>query len=150
MKGIYAHSKVPRQHFPPFPQPHSGLRRGFRPEMGRKSVTLSSGTPPCPYPIAYRRAYGLSFRWTVLKNLRSPLRGSFPIIPPATGGCSNQGQAIRISNPQSECRYHDQPLYEENTCKRRSTFNALSTVLRFVNCDLDPHHTADYEGFLGR
>jgi hypothetical protein len=55
--------------------PHIGLRRGFRPEMGPKSVTLSVGTTLCPYPIAYRRAYGLSFRWTVLTNLRSPLCG---------------------------------------------------------------------------
>jgi hypothetical protein len=60
----------------PFTQPHSGLRPGFWPEMGLKSVTLSIGTPLCPYPIAYRRAYGLSFRWTVLKNLRSPLCGN--------------------------------------------------------------------------
>jgi hypothetical protein len=55
--------------------PHSGLRRGFRSIMDRKSVTLSIGTPLCPYPIAYRRDYGLSFRWTVLKYLRSPLCG---------------------------------------------------------------------------
>jgi hypothetical protein len=36
--------------------------------MGRKSVMLSVGTPLGPYPTAYRRAYGLSFRWTVLKT----------------------------------------------------------------------------------
>ena len=36
----------------------------------RKSVTgtLSIGTPLCPYPIAYRRAYVLSIRWTGSKN----------------------------------------------------------------------------------
>ena len=44
----------------------SSGRRGFRPEMCRKSVTLSVGIPLCPYPIAYRRDYGLSFKWTVL------------------------------------------------------------------------------------
>jgi len=38
--------------------PHSGLRRGFRWLSHRKSVTLSIVTPLCPYPIAYRRAYG--------------------------------------------------------------------------------------------
>ena len=38
--------------------PHSGLRRGFRWLSHRKSVTLSLGTPLCPYPITYRRAYG--------------------------------------------------------------------------------------------
>jgi hypothetical protein len=56
--------------------PHSGLRRVSWWLSHQLSVTLSSGTPLCPYPIAYRRAYGLSFRWTVLKNLRSPLRGT--------------------------------------------------------------------------
>ena len=55
--------------------PHRGLRRGFRWLSHRKSVTLSIGTPLCPYPIAYRRAYGLSIRWTGSKNLRSPLCG---------------------------------------------------------------------------
>jgi hypothetical protein len=59
----------------PILSPHSGLRKDFRPEMGRKSATLSVGTHLCPYRIAYRRAYGLSFRWTVLKNLRRPLCG---------------------------------------------------------------------------
>jgi len=49
-------------------QPHSGLRRDFWPEMGQKSVTLSLGTPLCPYPIAYRRAYELSYRWTVFEK----------------------------------------------------------------------------------
>ena len=55
--------------------PHSGLRIFFWWLSHRKSVTLSIGTPLCPYPIAYRRAYGLSFRWTVFKNLRSPMCG---------------------------------------------------------------------------
>ena len=36
--------------------------------MGRQSVELSIGTLLCPYPIAYRRAYGLSFRWTAFKE----------------------------------------------------------------------------------
>jgi hypothetical protein len=36
-----------------------------------KFVTLSVGTPLCPYGIAYRRAYGLSFRWTVPFSLGS-------------------------------------------------------------------------------
>jgi hypothetical protein len=49
--------------------PHSGLRKDFR---HRKSVTLSIGTPLCPYPIAYRRAYGISFRWTVFKKPSKP------------------------------------------------------------------------------
>jgi hypothetical protein len=46
---------------------HSTQRasKGFWPEMGQTSVTLSLGNPLCPYPIAYRRAYGLSFRWTI-------------------------------------------------------------------------------------
>ena len=55
--------------------PHSGLRRGFRWLSHRKSVTLSIGTPLCPYPIAYRRAYGYRLDGRVLKNLRSPLCG---------------------------------------------------------------------------
>jgi len=37
-------------------KPHSGLRKHFRPDLGRKSVTLTVGTPMCPYGIAYRRA----------------------------------------------------------------------------------------------
>jgi hypothetical protein len=36
-----------------------------------ESVTLSVGTPLCPYGIAYGRAYGLSFRWTVPFSLGS-------------------------------------------------------------------------------
>jgi hypothetical protein len=36
-------------------QPPSGLRRDFRPILGRKSVTCSVGTPLRPYGIAYRR-----------------------------------------------------------------------------------------------
>ena len=40
-------------------EPHSGLRRDFRPTLGRKSDTLSAGTPLCPYGIAHRRTYGL-------------------------------------------------------------------------------------------
>jgi len=42
--------------------PNSALRRDFRAEMGRKSITLSVGTPLGPYDIAYRRAHGLSTR----------------------------------------------------------------------------------------
>jgi hypothetical protein len=36
-----------------------------------ESVTLSVATPLCPYGIAYRRASGLSFRWTVPLSLGS-------------------------------------------------------------------------------
>ena len=32
----------------------------FQPEMGRKFVTLTVGTPQCPYGIAYLGGYGLS------------------------------------------------------------------------------------------
>jgi hypothetical protein len=44
--------------------------------MASESVTLSVGTPLCPYGIAYhgiayRRSYGLSFRWTVPFSLGS-------------------------------------------------------------------------------
>jgi hypothetical protein len=39
-----------------------------------ESVTLSEGTPLCPYGIAYRTAYGLSFRWTVPFSLGSGCR----------------------------------------------------------------------------
>jgi len=42
------------------PQPHSGLQRDFLTELRRLSVTLSVGTPLCPYGIACRRVYGLS------------------------------------------------------------------------------------------
>ena len=59
------------------PHPHSWLRRGFRWLSHRKSVTLSLGTPLFSLPITYGRAYGLSFRWTVLKNLRTPLCGTY-------------------------------------------------------------------------
>jgi len=56
--------------------PHStGLPRHFRPMSGRKSVTLSVGTPPCPYPIAYRRVYRLSTSGLFKKSLCSPLCG---------------------------------------------------------------------------
>jgi hypothetical protein len=39
--------------------------------LALESVTLSERTPPCPYGIAYRRSYGLSFRWTVPFSLVS-------------------------------------------------------------------------------
>jgi hypothetical protein len=40
--------------------PRIGLRRGFRPILGPKSVILSWGTPLGPYGSSYRRTYGLS------------------------------------------------------------------------------------------
>jgi hypothetical protein len=55
--------------------PTQRASKGIWAMNARTSVTLSVGTPLCPYPIPYRRAYGLSFRWTVLENLRSPLCG---------------------------------------------------------------------------
>jgi hypothetical protein len=58
-----------------FRTPHSGLRKDFRSIIDRKSVTLSIGTPLCPYPISYRRAYGLFTSGLFLKNLRRPLCG---------------------------------------------------------------------------
>ena len=35
---------------------HSGLRRHFPPIFGRESITVSVGTPLCPYGIAYRES----------------------------------------------------------------------------------------------
>ena len=46
---------------------------------GHKSVTLSVATPLCPYGIAYRRAYGLSSRWTVpILQRKDTGEGEFP------------------------------------------------------------------------
>ena len=56
--------------------PHSGLRKDFRQIIDRKPMTLSIGTPLCPYPFSYCRAYGLFASRLFWKNFWSPLSGS--------------------------------------------------------------------------
>jgi hypothetical protein len=56
-------------------KPHSGLRRDFRPDYARRSVTLSVGTPLPPYGIAYRRGYGFFVQGLFNKSFCSPMCG---------------------------------------------------------------------------
>jgi hypothetical protein len=51
-------------------------------------------TPPSPYGIAYLRAYGLSFRWTVLFSLGSGLGD----------GAYLQNQVMRSGESSLACR----------------------------------------------
>ena len=55
--------------------PHSGKPNGFLPRFKRVSVTLSVGTPRCPYVIAYRGVHGLSDSGSSKKPRCSPLCG---------------------------------------------------------------------------
>ena len=49
--------------------------KGFWSDSDHLFVTLSVGTPPCPFGIAYCRAYGLSTCTLFTKSLYSPLSG---------------------------------------------------------------------------
>ena len=69
------------QHAPPFAHyprgawPHSGMRGGNIAKSKRLSVTLSVGTPLCPYDIAYCRVYASSTSGLFQKPLCVPLCG---------------------------------------------------------------------------
>jgi hypothetical protein len=55
--------------------PHSGLRRNFRPDSDHLSVTLSVGTPLFLNGVSYRRVYGFSTSGLFKKSLCTPLCG---------------------------------------------------------------------------
>jgi hypothetical protein len=56
-----------------------------------KTVTLSIGTPLCPYGVAYRRAHGLSFGRTVPFS-------EVAAVSSTVGTTENRGQVFRLSH----------------------------------------------------
>jgi hypothetical protein len=108
--------------------PHSGTRRGFRPESERLSVTLSAGTPLCSYGIAYRGVYGLSTCGLFKKSLRSPRcvgwgLSALPRDPkfckPETSGDHGIGETVPLAPP---------------ACNAQSAVTGSGSVVSFPCC----------------